>query len=76
MRLFFAISCFVCFCFLLGISNHQKIHDIGMVECVEDGICKQGLIIKHNGSEIFINKEFCLSQNGKWIKDIPACYFR
>ena len=45
--------------------------------CLDDGYCKEGLIL-HNedGKEFVLNKNTCLENKGKWIKDAKSCNFR
>ena len=45
-------------------------------DCVEFGVCKDGLEINDDGEKIIITKEYCLKKNYEWIEKSNACYKR
>jgi len=45
-------------------------------DCVEFGICKEGLEYTHNSNTFVINKENCIKYDFEWMEDINACYVR
>lgn len=81
-KLVFYLIIFILFSISVWYSRYN--YEIGMIECVEDGVCKQGLSIIENKQEVIINKNNCILLNGKWKENlkgkrgrkINACYFR
>ena len=45
-------------------------------DCVEFGVCKDGLEINDDGEKIIITKDYCLKKNYEWIEKANACYMR
>lgn len=47
-----------------------------MLDCVEFGLCKEGLQTFLDDQKITVTKELCLQNNYRWYEDTRACYFR
>lgn len=43
------------------------------ISCEEDGICKEGIVIKHKQKEIIINKQSCIENNWTWDEKNKTC---
>ncbi len=46
------------------------------IDCIEDGLCAEGLEIYLNGKLTRINETNCLKAGKKWLEDINVCYTR
>lgn len=65
--LLFIIS-FIC----CGCGNKE----LTRLDCVEFGLCREGLQTYIEDKEITVTKEFCLQNNYRWYEDTRACFFR
>lgn len=50
--------------------------ELSMLDCVEFGLCKEGLQTFLDDQKITVTKELCLQNNYRWYEDTRACYFR
>ncbi len=46
--------------------------------CLDDGYCKEGIPIEKDetGKIIYLNKDSCTKNNGKWNEEYKVCDFR
>lgn len=44
-------------------------------DCIEDGLCKSGIIYTIDDDTFTVNKENCLKHNRIWYENINACKF-
>lgn len=45
-------------------------------DCIEFGICAEGLALKDNGKPYIMTKEYCINSNHIWYEDSHTCNVR
>lgn len=66
---FIVLTSYFLYCF-------NKQYKYTHTDCIEDGLCAEGLEIYLNGKLTQINETNCLKAGKKWLKDINVCYIR
>ena len=45
-------------------------------DCLDFGLCKEGLELKDNGKPFVMTKEYCIKTNHLWYEDSNTCNMR
>lgn len=61
---------------LIGIKYFIPEKPLTLEDCVEFGICKEGLEFYYNNIKIVMSKEYCLKENLKWDEQSSSCNIR
>ena len=64
------VSFFIC---VLLHYTDLSFHSTPLDDCLEFGICAEGLELKNDGKDIIITKDFCKEHNYTWIENASAC---
>ena len=60
-----------CLCFIVNNKTVKRYWDnflkyADYMECVEDGICNEGVVVGTGENQYVVNEKTCLEHNGKW----------
>ena len=54
----------------------KPFHSTPLDVCLEFGVCVEGLVLKENGKEFVMTKEYCISHNYTWSDKRSSCNTR
>lgn len=58
------------------IGCNSKSRNFTITDCIEDGVCKQGLNIFIDNEEVTITKDYCIQNNKHWDDKNMTCWIR
>ena len=61
---------------LILVVNNHKPYNFTITDCIEDGVCKEGLKVFVDNEEITITQEYCLQHNKHWDDKNLTCWIR
>lgn len=61
---------------LIGIKYFIPEKPLTLEDCIEFGICKEGLQFYHNDEKIVMSKEYCIKEHLKWDEQNLYCNIR
>lgn len=44
--------------------------------CLDSGWCQKGTTVNINNTQIIVNENSCINNNGKWIEHKQICHFK
>ena len=70
-KIFIIIGIIVCLCFIVRSKTVNKYWNkflkfADYMECVEDGICDEGVVVGTGENQYVVSKETCLEHKGEW----------
>lgn len=71
--LFLLFLLIIGFCLLVRL---YKPYNFTITDCIEDGVCKEGLKVFVDNKEVTITQEYCLQNNKHWDDKNLTCWIR
>jgi hypothetical protein len=70
---YLSISIALIVCVLWCLFLYAPTRPLNLDDCLEFGVCAEGLELKDDGKDIIMTKEFCKEHNYTWIENASAC---
>ena len=73
-KLLFILGIFLVIVFV--VIQFLPAHSPTFDDCMELGLCAEGLKLKDDGEDFVMTKEYCLEHKYEWLDDVSACNVR